>query len=421
MNSARATSSAQGAPGAHGAADPDLLPGGDRTDRRQAPSWPRGFASAVASASIKAPGRTDMALLVCERGASAAGVFTRNLVCAAPLHISRRHLVESRGRAHALLLNSGCANAATGHEGMTRAQACVDAVAGELGVDTHAVLVNSTGVIGVQLPVERMLPTIVPMGRDASPGSVEPFARAIMTTDTKPKWAEAVLPSGARVVGVAKGAGMIHPDMATMIAVLTTDAEAEPAVLDRVLRAAVDRSFHRISIDGDTSTNDSVFAFASGDAGRIDVASLEAAFTTVAQELALMVVSDGEGFERAIRVRVRGAGTAAAALVVARTIAQSLLVRTAVTGGDPNWGRILAAAGRAGVHFDVDEVSLSVGGVALFEHGAPALTPLPERERVFRQPIVDISLDLGRGGPEEDFLSCGLTEAYVRLNADYTT
>jgi len=386
-----------------------------------APVWPRGFAAATASAAIKAPGRDDMALLVCEHGAAAAGVFTRNLVCAAPVQLSRHHLSQSRGHASALLLNSGCANAATGPRGMANAQECVDAVAAALEVDASAVLVNSTGVIGVQLPVERMLPVISHLSRDAKAGSVEPFARAIMTTDTRPKWVEATINGGARVVGVAKGAGMIHPDMATMIAVLATDAEVEPPVLDRALRAAVDRSFHRISIDGDTSTNDSVFVLASGDAGPVDEAALTKALTAVSRELALMVVSDGEGFERAMRVRVRGAGGSPEAVTVARTIAQSLLVRTAVTGGDPNWGRILAAAGRAGVHFDLDEVRLTVGGVALFERGAPAETPLAERERVFRERVVEILLDLGRGGPEEEFLSCGLTEAYVRLNADYTT
>lgn len=397
-----------------------------------APAWPLGFAAAATSAAIKSPGRDDLALLVCERGATAAAVFTRNLVCAAPIHLSRRHLSESRGHASALLLNSGCANAATGPRGLSNAQECVDTVAGGLSVDPGAVLVNSTGVIGVQLPIERMLPAIGRLTRATQSGSVEPFARAIMTTDTRPKWAEArvespggTAPGGSksapRVVGVAKGAGMIHPDMATMIAVMTTDAEIDPPTLDRVLRKAVDHSFHRISIDGDTSTNDSVFAFASGAAGPVDEHALTAAFTEVAQALALMVVSDGEGFERAIRVRVRGAGDSAGALVVARTIAQSLLVRTAVTGGDPNWGRILAAAGRAGVPFDLDEVRLVVGGVALFEEGAPAETPLAERERVFRERIVEIALDLGREGPEEEFLSCGLTEAYVRLNADYTT
>jgi len=390
------------------------------TDGAPAPAWPRGFATATAAAAIKSKERDDMALLVCERGATAAGVFTRNLVCAAPVQLSRRHLSESRGHATALLLNSGCANAATGQRGLANAQECIDAVAGSLGVSPSAVLVNSTGVIGVQLPIERMLPAIERMGGSTAAGSVERFARAIMTTDTRPKWSEARA-GAARVVGVAKGAGMIHPDMATMIAVLTTDAEVDPSTLDRVLRASVDRSFHRISIDGDTSTNDSVFALASGEAGPVDEAALTAAFTQVAQELAMMVVSDGEGFERAIRVRVRGAGDSASAVTVARTIAQSLLVRTAVTGGDPNWGRILAAAGRAGVHFDLDEVRLIVGGVALFERGAPAETPLADRERVFRERVVEINLDLGNTGPEEEFLSCGLTEAYVRLNADYTT
>ncbi|MBX3355594.1 MAG: bifunctional glutamate N-acetyltransferase/amino-acid acetyltransferase ArgJ [Phycisphaeraceae bacterium] len=385
-----------------------------------APQWPRGFAAATGSAAIKAPGRDDMALLVCERGATAAGVFTRNLVCAAPIRISRTHLSETRGHATALLLNSGNANAATGQRGLADAQECVDAVAAALEVDPSAVLVNSTGVIGVPLPLSRMVPVIGAMARKTASGSVEPMARAIMTTDTRPKWAEAAA-GAARVVGIAKGAGMIHPDMATMIAVLVTDAAIDPLALDRALRAAVNHSFHRISIDGDTSTNDSVFALASGEAGPVDDALLTAAFTKVSQALALRIVSDGEGFERAIRVRVCGAGSSEAALQVARTIAQSLLVRTAVTGGDPNWGRILAAAGRAGVPFSPDEVRLEVGGVPLYCDGAPAPTPLAERERAFRETIVEILLDLGRGGPTEEFLSCGLTEAYVRLNSDYTT
>lgn len=390
------------------------------------PSWPAGFVAATASAAIKKPGRTDMALLVCPGGAAAAGMFTRNQVCAAPVQLSRRHLAESRGHASALLLNSGCANAATGEQGMAAAVECTDAVAAALEVDPSSILVNSTGVIGVQLPLDRMLPRIPEMAAAAVAGPVEPFARAIMTTDTSPKMAAAEVPArnggrAARVVGVAKGAGMIHPDMATMISVITTDAEVDPEALRGLLGRAVERSFHRVSIDGDTSTNDSVFALASGSAGPADPGALQAAFTEVARSLALQVVRDGEGYERGIHVRVTGAATAADALAVARTIAQSLLVRTAVTGGDPNWGRILAAAGRAGVPLAVDRVHLSVGGVDLFRDGAPSATPLAERERVFRGTMVEIRLDLGQGGQEEEYFSCGLTEAYVRLNAEYTT
>jgi glutamate N-acetyltransferase/amino-acid N-acetyltransferase len=391
-------------------------------------SFPQGFVGAVASAAIKKPGRTDMALVVCPDGAAAAGMFTKNLVCAAPVQLSKRHLVESRGHASAILINSGCANAATGAEGLSRAIECVDAVARSLEIAPESVLVNSTGVIGVQLPIERMLPRISEMTGHLVGGSIQPIAEAIMTTDTYAKMSSVVVEDEGRrctVVGVAKGAGMIHPDMsppqATMISMLFTDALVEPAALQHMLHQAVDGSFHRISIDGDTSTNDAVFALASGKAGAFPETRLLAAFRTVAKELALMVVRDGEGFERAIEVKVTGAATSSDALAVAKTIATSLLVRCAVTGGDPNWGRILAAAGRSGVEFRVEDLRLSVGGIDLFVDGAPAETPLTERERVFRQPLVAIHLDLGRGSASDEFFSCGLTTEYVALNADYTT
>ncbi len=390
--------------------------------------FPLGFAGSTASAAIKKPGRQDMALIACPDGATAAGMFTRNLVCAAPLQVSRRHLIESRGHASAVLINSGCANAATGEEGLSRCIDCVDAVARGLEVGAESVLVNSTGVIGVQLPIERMLPAIPGLVAGLAGGPLLPVAQAIMTTDTYPKTAAVeVVHEGRRclVSGMAKGAGMIHPDMdppqATMISVLMTDAEVEPAVLQRMLHEAVDASFHRISIDGDTSTNDSVFALASGKAGRFPEAAIARAIRDVAKELALLVVRDGEGFERGIEVAVTGARTSAEALQVAKTIASSLLVRCAVTGGDPNWGRIVAAAGRAGVPLRVEDLHLSVGGVDLFKDGAPADTPLADRERVFRQPLVEIRLDLGQGSASDEFFSCGLTTEYVKLNADYTT
>ncbi len=390
-----------------------------------APMLPLGFAAATASAAIKKAGRDDMALLRCPSGATLAAVYTTNQVCAAPVQLSRRHLAESRGHCGALLVNSGCANAATGERGMAATIELADAVARACDVATVAVQANSTGVIGVQLPLERMLPQVAPMAARAAHGSIEAFARAIMTTDTYPKWASRTVEHAGRrttVVGCCKGAGMIHPNMATMIGVLLTDAALAPAELDGHLRAGVERSFHRISIDGDTSTNDSVFALASGAAGDgFPPDALRAAFTEVARELALMVVKDGEGYERGIHVRVTGARTDADALTVAKTIASSLLVRCAVTGGDPNWGRILAAAGRAGVRIDIGDLDLTVGGVKLFTAGAPADTPLAAREEAFRRPMVEVHLDLGQGSGVDEFISCGLTKAYVELNADYTT
>ena len=393
-----------------------------------APMLPAGFTAATASAAIKKPGRQDMALLRCPAGATLAALYTTNQVCAAPVQLSRRRLRESRGHCAALLVNSGCANAATGERGMAAAIELTDAVARACDVAPEAVQSNSTGVIGVQLPLERMLAQLPSMAAAASAGTVEPFTRAIMTTDTYPKWSvHTVEHGGSRctVVGCAKGAGMIHPNMATMIAVMLTDAPLTPAELDGHLRSAVERSFHRISIDGDTSTNDSVFALASGAAhapeGGFPADAMRAAFKDVARELALMIVRDGEGYERGIHVRVTGAPSDADALTVAKTVASSLLVRCAVTGGDPNWGRILAAAGRSGVRLDVDDVTLSVGGVALFTRGGPADTPLAAREAAFRAPMVEVDLAVGTGPGADEFISCGLTKAYVELNADYTT
>ena len=297
--------------------------------------WPRGFRASVGAAAIKKHGRDDLALLSMPSGATAAAIFTRNRFAAAPIEVSRRHLRDSRGHASALILNSGCANAATGPRGVANAQEMVDAVALSLGCASEGVLVNSTGVIGVQLPMERIAPEIPKMaarlGHAIDGGPLEAFARAIMTTDTKPKMSSrSIACEGGRTVrvsGVAKGAGMIRPDMATMISVLATDAELEPKVLDRILRHAADASYHRISVDGDTSTNDSVFAFASGLAGPCDEAALATAFREVACDLAKMIVCDGEGFERSLAVRVTGAATKADALRVAETVASSLLVR----------------------------------------------------------------------------------------------
>lgn len=392
------------------------------------PNWPLGFRAASIACGIKKTGTPDLALLAGDGELTAAAVFTRNLVVAAPITRSRACLEARQGKIRALFVNSGCANAATGPEGAHRAQRSAECMAQALGCTADAVLSNSTGVIGVQLPVERIESNTPALVRSLQAGTCESFARAIMTTDTRPKWSSRILrfshdgrDRSCQVTGVAKGAGMIHPNMATMIAVITTDAEVSTDVLDRVLRTAVERSFHRISVDGDTSTNDSVFALASGAAGHPPEADLAEAFTSVAQDLAQMVVRDGEGFERGIEVQVHGARTEANALTVARTVAMSLLVRTAVTGGDPNWGRILAAAGRSGVAFDPARIELRVGGLPLFDGGAPAGTDRAALREAFMQDTVRICIDLRQGIFADTFWSCGLTSRYVELNADYTT
>lgn len=394
----------------------------------QAPPWPQGFSSSGVAAGIKKQGVRDLALIIGEEPLTAAAVFTKNLICAAPVQLSKANLASSKGKIAALLINSGCANAATGDEGLARAQRATDALASQLRVDPTRVLTNSTGVIGVQLPVDRIESALPALIASLQPGSCETFARAIMTTDTRPKWSTRTITwtlgetsHTCRVTGVAKGAGMIHPNMATMIAVLATDATCTPEQLDGHLRTAVDRSFHRISVDGDTSTNDSVFALASGKVGTPPADQLGAAFDAVAQDLALMVVRDGEGFERGIEVRVHGAATSADALQVARTVAMSLLVRTAVTGGDPNWGRILAAAGRAGIAFDPQAITVSTGGIELFANGAPTTCDAAAVRRAFTADTVAIAIDLAMGDASDVFWSCGLTKRYVEINADYTT
>ncbi len=404
--------------------------------------WPVGFRASGMSAGIKSNGAPDLAMLRMDDGAVAAAMFTTNLFAAAPVQISRDHLHNSRGHANVLILNSGCANAATGPHGYADAQAIGDSVAQECGCAPDAVLMNSTGIIGKRLPLANIAKCIAPLSQSCVDGNAEPFARAMMTTDTRLKMSTrlvAAAPHGAgnasvqnvknttnpaqiRVTGVAKGAGMIHPNMATMIAVITTDAALEPHELDAMLRVAVEQSFHRISIDGDTSTNDSVFAFATAQRGvAADHGELQRAFCEVARDLARMIVCDGEGFTRAFEVRVRGAASAADALDVARTAATSLLVRCAITGGDPNWGRLLAAAGRSGAKVDPERVSLRVGDVVLFQDGQPAITKKEIAAAEFAKSNVIVEFNLGLGEHEDFFISSGMTEEYVKLNSEYST
>ena len=387
-------------------------------------------------------------MLRMDDGAVAAAMFTTNQFAAAPVHISRDHLRNSCGHASVLIVNSGCANAATGPHGYADAQTIGDYVAQECGCAPDAVLMNSTGIIGKRLPMTNIQKAIAPLAQQCVPGSAEPFARAIMTTDTRLKMSTRLVASGVtngagvtstsqatanttqnpahskhiRVTGVAKGAGMIHPNMATMIAVIATDAALEPHELNAMLRVAVEQSFHRISIDGDTSTNDSVFAFASAQRGAAaDHGELQRAFCEVARELARMIVCDGEGFTRAFEVRVRGAVSASDALDVAKTVATSMLVRCAITGGDPNWGRMLAAAGRSGTRLNPERVCLRVGELVLFHNGQPADIRKDIAQAEFCKPNVIVEFDLGQGDYDDFFISSGLTQEYVKLNSEYCT
>jgi glutamate N-acetyltransferase / amino-acid N-acetyltransferase len=389
-----------------------------------------GFRAAGVAAGIKASGALDLALLVADRPpASAAALFTTNQVQAAPVVLCRDHLQRSGGRVAAVLVNSGCANACTGSDGMAVARASADLVAGELQVPVEQVLVASTGVIGVALALERIRAGL-PSAAASLSGDGHPAARAIMTTDTGPKEyaVEAETPEGRfRVGGMAKGAGMIEPMMATMLAFVTTDAEVEPALLHDVLAEVADGTLNAITVDGDASTNDMVLALASGASGvRITATrhreALVAALTAVCRTLALMIVRGGEGATKLVAVRVTGAADRQAAKRAARTIANSLLVKTAVHGGDPNWGRLVAAAGRSGVPFRLEGASVEVGPVVLFRNGQPFDEAAPQAAEYLRGAEIALHVDMGTGGPGDATIwTCDLSAEYVRINGEYRT
>ncbi|MGE5198438.1 MAG: bifunctional glutamate N-acetyltransferase/amino-acid acetyltransferase ArgJ, partial [Rhodospirillaceae bacterium] len=322
---------------------------------------PAGFRAAGVACGIKKSGALDLALVVADGPATAAAVFTTNKAQAAPVLVSREHLARSGGRARAIVVNSGCANACTGPEGMAVARSSADFVASIAGCPADQVLVASTGVIGVQLDLDRLRKGAVEAAGALSRDAHGDAARAIMTTDKAPKSAALSVtgPAGTfRIGGMAKGAGMIEPHMATMLGFITTDAAVSAPVLQRALREAVDVTFNAITIDGDTSTNDTVFLMASGasgvEIGEAAYPAFVAALREVCGALARAIVRGGEGATKLVAISASGAASAADAKRAAQTVANSLLVKTAIHGGDPNWGRLLAAAGRAGVAFDVE-------------------------------------------------------------------
>lgn len=388
---------------------------------------PGGFVASGMHAGIKPSGKPDLALVAVEPGrppASVAAMFTTNLLTAAPVEVSRRHLRASAGRARALLVNSGCANAATGADGLSRCERTVAAAATRLGCPAHEVQVCSTGLIGSTLPdgvIVEALPALVSRARaDGLPDASE----AILTTDSMAKTAQASATVGGRTVrvtGFAKGSGMIHPSMATLLMFMLTDAAVEPEPLDAMLRAAVDRSLHRITVDGDTSTNDTALVMASGAAGEFPGAVVQDLLTRVARSLAIQVVRDGEGARKLLHVRTSGAADNAQALRVSQTVASSLLVRTALAGGDPNWGRIIAAVGRADPGVDLSRLVARAGGATFFEKGMPLGTARDTLAASFGSGEAVIDLDLGLGSGEDEFFSCDLTEGYIRINASYST
>jgi glutamate N-acetyltransferase/amino-acid N-acetyltransferase len=378
-------------------------------------------------------GRTDLALLVSDRPCVASGVFTTNLAKAAPVLVSAEHL--RGGSARAVVVNAGCANASTGAQGMADARESTKLVAAALGCPVTEVLVCSTGVIGVNLPMDKVRAAILAAASALTAEGGAAAARAIMTTDTKPKESSRRFELGGVTVtvgGMAKGAGMIAPTLAplhaTMLAFFTTDAAIDKAMLDRALLDAVGPTFNRITVDSDTSTNDTAIVFANGASGAPPITgpgpaydAFRDAFRGVCRDLSLMMIRDGEGVQRIAEVVVKGARSQEDALRIARTVADSPLVKTALHGGDPNWGRIIAAAGRAGVDFDINKVDIHIGDVFVCEGGAAR----DYDEAVAHQAMLAdpgrLTIDLHAGSASESMWMCDLTKSYVDINAHYRT
>lgn len=393
-------------------------------------SLPLGFRFAAVTAGIKASGNPDFAVAVADRPASAAAMFTSNQIQAAPITIGRRHLQRSGGHVRVVAVNSGNANCATGEVGLAACEQVCRAAAETFGCSGHEVFPSSTGIIGVPLPAEKLVAAL-PEAQSKLSLDAQSFARAILTTDTRAKVAHATVAiSGkpVRLAGVCKGAGMIHPQLvphATMLVYLFTDAAIEPVDLDQFLRAAVEQTFNRISIDGDTSTNDTVLLLASG-AADVKIAASDDAFanalTTVCTSLAKQIVADGEGVTHVVELQIEGAANDAAALKIAKAIAHSPLVKTAWAGCDPNWGRLIAAAGYSGAVIDPARIALWFGALPICANGGRAPDFDEHAAHAYlQQREYSIRMSVGTGRGRCRFWTSDLTAEYVRINADYST
>ena len=388
---------------------------------------PRGFQFSSASAGIKPSQKPDLGLIVAAVETRGAALFTTNRVVAAPVELGRRTIEKTRGRIRAVLVNSGNANCATGRRGMTAASTLTRQTARLLKIMPEEVFPSSTGVIGVPLPVEKIsatLPLLVDR-RQASVDSLRDFAAAILTTDTRSKLASVQLRKGqASITGIAKGSGMIHPQLATMLVYLLTDVFASAGELRAALAPACQESFNLISVDGDTSTNDTVLLLASGASGihlKAIAREFERGLTEVCQSLAKQIVADGEGVGRVVRLAIEQASSRDEALRLGRAIARSLLVKTAWAGADPNWGRILAAIGMSGVALDPARVTILIGDQAVCRSGvAVEFNPQAAHQELAKSEA-QVTVRLGRGRERIEFLTTDLTTEYVRINADYRT
>ncbi|CAH0993174.1 Arginine biosynthesis bifunctional protein ArgJ [Sinobacterium norvegicum] len=391
----------------------------------------KGFALGTASAGIKTAGRKDLVVMAMSSQAVTAGVFTKNAFCAAPVHVAKQHL--STNQPSYLLVNTGNANAGTGKQGMADALASCAALGEHAGTNTSAVLPFSTGVIGEPLPVDKIVSAIPDAIAVLSEDGWVDAASGIMTTDTRPKGATSKLHHNGiefSISGITKGAGMIKPNMATMLGYIATDAKVPQPLLQQILTQACNQSFNRITIDGDTSTNDALTLTATGE-GELVVdgsdsellALFSDAITDVCIQLAQLLVRDGEGASKFVTVDVRGGESEDECLKVAYTVAESPLVKTALFASDPNWGRLLAAIGRAGVdNLDVDKVAVSLNNVVIAENGCRAASYTEEAgQAVMDQEEITIRVELNRGEASTKVWTTDLSHEYVRINAEYRT
>ena len=379
---------------------------------------PIGFRAAGVRANIKPSGNPDLALIVSGTPCAWAFAGTQNLAAAASIHRARRVYADGSSL-QALVINAGNANCVTGEQGVQTDARMAEITAQELNLEPKQILTASTGVIGMQLPVEK-LEAGIPAARAALQLEVEPAATAIMTTDLVMKTREAVLSNGARVVGICKGSGMIHPNMATMLAFIVTDAKLEQSDLRKAFPGIVARTFNAVTVDGDTSTNDMAVVMANGAAGETNLEEALIAIESAMRDLARAIARDGEGATKLLTVIVNGAPSESEALSAAKTVAGSSLFKAAVYGNDPNWGRILAALGRSGVSFDPTKASVSIQSIPVFA-GKPLEFDRKAASLAMRAEEVIITCDLGAGSSSGTAWGCDLTEGYVRINAEYTT
>ncbi len=389
-----------------------------------------GVRVAAVASHVRYANRLDLVLMELAPGSTSAGVFTQNAFCAAPVHVARDHLKSSLGSVRYLLINTGNANAGTGKVGVEDALACCDALASAVGIKRHEILPFSTGVIGEKLPVHKIAAGI-PSALESLGNDWLNAAKGIMTTDTCPKARSTTVQIAGKTVvitGMSKGAGMIKPNMATMLSFVFTDAKIDQATLQSLLQGAVDQSFNRITVDGDTSTNDCCVLSATGQSGieitkhnASDFAVFESALRALVQELAKDIIRDAEGAKKFVTVDIKGGATSKECLLVAYAISESPLVKTALSASDPNWGRILAAVGRAGIDgLDVDKIDMYLGDVCIVTGGmlAPDYTEAQGQAQMNQEQIF-ITVDLNRGEARETVWTSDLSEEYVRINASY--